>query len=202
MRIWSGVDATPIPSESIPWSGNQQSLCIYFTSLVGWPAGRLVQRPMRPTRLFVPLMFGCRLTAIWGNMLSSNCSLLDPGPPRWTACRLNEVCDFWVREPLAVLVWRSSRLASPSTPCTPTAWTGFPLEPAVSVRGCELEKLALRRYVVAEAGALARTPLVPSRKTSWSELATEFFRWVRSLCCTSAKTPRPPCGGMRLLTTS
>ena len=63
------------------------------------------QTPMRLTRLLLPLMFCCLLIAICGTMFSSNCSLLEPGPPpRCAACMLYEVVDFWVRDPLAVLV--------------------------------------------------------------------------------------------------
>jgi len=47
------------------------------------------QTPMRAMRLLLPLMFCCLLIAIYGNMFSSNCSLLEPGPPpRCAACML------------------------------------------------------------------------------------------------------------------
>ena len=165
---------------------------------------------MRLRRLLVPLMFCYLLIAIWGSTLSSNCSLLfDPGPLRCAACKLYDVFDFWVREPLAVLVCllpvRSSpREASPSTPCVPIAATIWLLpEPAVRVRGCELEKLALRLYVPAELGwfVLGRPPGELAIR-SCSVAADWLLRCIISLCWTSASTPRPPCGGIRLLTTS
>ena len=150
---------------------------------------------MRPMRLLVPLMFCCRLTAIYGSTLfSSNCSLLEVCPtPRCAACILYEVFDFWVREPLAVFVWRlppsSSRVASP--PSTPCIWFW---EPAVSVRGCELEKLALRRYVDAEEGWLPAMGRLPagSRSISYSFAELGALRCTSSLCWTSARTPSPP----------